>query len=214
MARTTIIVSRASKTASQGQEVVAQAWQRITGSARRALAAGSVAANAAYNSALDWKDNSELSHWLTKHLSHQAPTPGSKAMDAEYLRTHIGGGWHRLYDGGHTIAGSWKAVTTALPDPSVLNEIGTWANEYWKDLITTRGMPIVLLDHAHKINEYMKHLDGVNVAEIMGGPLTGVSIYCNWNDPSKLETSKNRISDQRDAGIGRSVIGRLGQMGE
>jgi hypothetical protein len=29
-----------------------------------------------------------------------------------------------------------------------------------------------------------------------------------------LETSKNRISDQRDAGIGRSVIGRLGQMGE
>ena len=39
---------------------------------------------------------------------------GRKAMDAEYLRTHIGGGWHRLYDGGHSLVGSWKAVSEAL----------------------------------------------------------------------------------------------------
>jgi hypothetical protein len=110
-------------------------------------------------------------------------------MDAEYWRTHIGGGWHRLYDGGHTIAGSWKAVTAALPDMSALDKLGTWANEYWKDLITTDGMPVVLLDHAHKIDEYLKHLDCVNVAQIIGGPLTGVSIYCNWDDPSKLVAS-------------------------
>lgn len=189
MAGTTTIVSRTGKTASDGQEAVAKAWQRVKNSARRALATGSVAAGEAYNSALDWKDNSELSHWLTKHLSHQAQTPGSKAMDAEYWRTHIGGGWHRLYDGGHTIAGSWKAVTAALPDMSALDKLGTWANEYWKDLITTDGMPVVLLDHAHKIDEYLKHLDCVNVAQIIGGPLTGVSIYCNWDDPSKLVAS-------------------------
>jgi len=110
-------------------------------------------------------------------------------MDAEYLRTHIGGGWHRLYDGGHSIAGSWNAIGTALPDLGALDQLGTWANEYWKDLITTRGMPIVLLDHTKKIDEYFKHLDCVNVAQIIGGPLTGVSIYCNWNDPGRLVTS-------------------------
>ena len=110
-------------------------------------------------------------------------------MDAEYLRTHIGGGWHRLYDGGHSLVGSWRAVSEALPDLGALDQLGVWANEYWKDLITTRGMPIVILDHADKVSEYFKHLDCVNVAETIGGPFTGISIYCNWNDPGKLVAS-------------------------
>ncbi len=176
--------------ASQGQDAVAKAWRRVTDAARQGFATGSATGGEAYSAALDWKHNSELSHWLMKHLSHQSPTPGSKAMDAEFLRTHIAGGWHRLYDGGHTIAGSWKAVSEALPDHlSLLDKIGTWANEYWKDLITVNGMPIVLLDHAHKVDEYLKHLDCVNVAELIGGPLSGVSIYCNWDDPTKLMAS-------------------------
>src|SRR4051812_18573550 len=69
-----------------------------------------------YNAALTWKNNSEFSNWLTDHFSNQYATVASKAMDAEYLRTHIGGGWHRLYDDGHSLAGSWKAVTESLPD--------------------------------------------------------------------------------------------------
>jgi hypothetical protein len=79
-------------------------------------------------------------------------------MDAEYLRTHIGGGWHRLYDGGHSLAGSWKAVSSSLPDLAALDQLGVWANEYWKDLITTRGMPILILDHADQVSEYFKRL--------------------------------------------------------
>lgn len=110
-------------------------------------------------------------------------------MDREYLLTHIGGGWHRLYDGGHTLAGSWKAVSESLPDVYALDQLGTWANEYWKDFITTRGMPIVLLDHADKISEYLKHLDCINLAQAIGGEFVGVSIYCNWNDPAKLVAS-------------------------
>jgi hypothetical protein len=110
-------------------------------------------------------------------------------MDAEYLRRHIGGGWHRLCDGGHTLAGSWKAVSEALPDLDLLDRLGTWANEYWKDLITTRGMPIITLDHIDGVSDYFKNLDCVNVAQMMGGELYGVSIYCNWNDPAKLVAS-------------------------
>jgi len=154
----------------------------ITRSAMKAVAR----AGEAYNSALDKADNAEISRWLRDHLSHQAATVASKAMDHEYLRTHIGGGWHRLYDGGHTIAGAWAAIGKAFPDLSLLDHVGTSANEYWKDFVTTRGMPIITLDHADRIGEYFKHLDSVNAAEAIGGELAGLAIYSNWNDPAKL----------------------------
>lgn len=175
----------------RGRKGIKTSAQRLNGSVKRGLRATTSLAGEAYTEALNWKNNSELSHWLTDHLSNQVSTVGSRAMDAEYLSTYIGGGWHRLYDGGHTIAGSWDAIKASLPLPdlSALNQLGTWANEYWKDLITTRGMPIVLLDHTKKLDEYFKHLDCVNVAQIIGGPLTGVSIYCNWSDPAKLVAS-------------------------
>jgi hypothetical protein len=153
-----------------------------------AVATTSVAGEV-YTAALNWKNNSEFSDWLSDHLSNQHVTLASKAMDAEYLRSYIGGSWHRLYDGGHSLAGSWKAISDSLPDLSALDQLGIWANEYWKDLITTRGMPILILDHADQISEYFKHLDSVNVAQLIGGEVCGVSIYCNWNDPAKLVAS-------------------------
>jgi hypothetical protein len=162
-------------------------------SIRDGISAAATIATEAYNAALDWKDNSEFSKWLTEHLSDQQSTITSKAMDAEYLRTHIGGGWHRLYDGGHTLGGSWTAIADACPDFSSLDLLGTWANEYWKDLITTRGMPIILLDQADGASEFLKHLDSINVAQLIGGELCGVSIYCNWNDPDKLVASATAI---------------------
>jgi hypothetical protein len=153
---------------------------------RQRVAGGSTIAAEAYTAALNWKNNSEVSNLLTKLMSNQHSTPSSKAIDYEYLRTHIGGGWHRLYDGGHSLVGSWKAVSSSLPDLGTLQQLGIWANEYWKDLITTRGMPIFILDHAQHVSEYFKHLDCVNVAQLTGGDICGVSIYCNWNDPAKL----------------------------
>ena len=146
-------------------------------------------AGEAYTAALNWKNNAEFSKWLTDHFSNKVASIGSKAMDAEYNRTHIGGGWHRIYDGSHSLVGSWKAVSEALPDLSALDQLGAWANEYWKDLITTRGMPILILDHADRVSEYFKHLDCVNVAQVVGGEVCGISIYCNWNDPAKLVAS-------------------------
>jgi hypothetical protein len=162
---------------------------RVSNSVASGLRATASVAGEAYTAALDWKNNSEFSNWLTDHLSRQGATIASKAMDAEYLRTHVGGGWHRLYDGGHSLAGSWKAVSASLPDLDALDKLGVWANEYWKDLITTRGMPIVILDHADQVSEYFKHLDCVNLAQLIGGDICGVSVYCNWNDPTKLVAS-------------------------
>ncbi|WP_426409045.1 hypothetical protein [Bradyrhizobium ganzhouense] len=163
--------------------------ERISTSVAGGLSATASVAGEAYTAALDWKNNSEFSSWLTNHLSNQCATIASRAMDAEYLSTHVGGGWHRLCDGGHTLAGSWKAVSSALPDVAALDKLGIWANEYWKDLITTRGMPILIIDQVDQVSEYFKHLDSVNVAQIVGGDICGVSIYCNWNDPTKLVAS-------------------------
>jgi hypothetical protein len=168
------------------QEAGRAASERVSASVAGGWSATASVAGEAYTATLNWKNNSEFSNWLTDNLSNQYATVASKAMDAEYLRTHIGGGWHRLYDGGHSLAGSWKAVSSSLPDLSALDQLSVWANEYWKDLITTRGMPIVILDHADQVSEYFKHLDCVNVAQVIGGEICGVSIYCNWNDPAKL----------------------------
>lgn len=180
---------RAAQASSRLLEAGRAATERISNSVAGGLNATISVAGEAYTAALDWKNNSEFSNWLTEHLSTQCATLASKAMDAEYLRTHLGGGWHRLYDGGHTLAGSWKAVSAAVPDLDALDKLGVWANEYWKDLITTRGMPILILDHVDQVSDYFKHLDCVNVAQLIGGDICGVSIYCNWNDPAKLVAS-------------------------
>jgi hypothetical protein len=180
---------RAAEKASGWRKISTTASIRVSSSVAGGLSATASVAGEAYTAALDWKNNSDFSNWLADHLSNQVATIASKAMDAEYLRTHIGGSWHRLYDGGHSLAGSWKAVGESLPDLAALDQLGIWANEYWKDLITTRGMPILILDHADKVGEYFKHLDCVNVAQLAGGEVCCVSIYCNWNDPAKLLAS-------------------------
>ena len=44
------------------------------------------------------------------------------AMDAVYLATHVGGGSHRPFDGGHTIPGAFRAVRDASPDDTIVDE--------------------------------------------------------------------------------------------
>jgi len=66
-----------------------------------------------------------------------------KAMDYEYLRTHIGGGNHRMFDGGHTLAGAWDRVRGATSDDTVIDEVIGYSKAVWKDLTTTKGLPFV-----------------------------------------------------------------------
>ncbi|MGH6682320.1 MAG: hypothetical protein ACRECA_00090 [Pseudolabrys sp.] len=180
---------RAAEKASTLRNASAGASKRLSASVAVGLTATASVVGEAYTAALDWKNNAEFSNWLADQFSNQRATIAGKAMDAEFFRTNIGGNWHRLYDGGHSLTGSWKAVSEALPDLTALDRISIWVNEYWKDLITTRGMPIVILDRADQVGEYVKHLDSVNVAQLIGGEVCCVSIYCNWNDPAKLMVS-------------------------
>src|SRR5262249_27492899 len=84
----------------------------------------------------------ELLNW-TKQLTEGAVTHFDKVMDANYIRTHSGGYYHRLFDGGHTISGSWQAGKESLGhDASIVD----WAHAYLKDLTTPMGMPYVTLE--------------------------------------------------------------------
>ncbi len=66
-----------------------------------------------------------------------------QAMDAVYNATHIGGGNHRLYDGGHTVLGAFNA-TKDLGDSLGDNIIGT-SKALINDFVTPKGLPIATM---------------------------------------------------------------------
>jgi hypothetical protein len=183
---------RANGMASRLREAASTASRRVSGSWTSGLNAVGAGVSGTYTAALTWKNNSEFSEWLKDHLSVKLDSSAkavSKAMDATYNDTYIAGNWHRLYDGTHTILGSWKAALEALPDADLLEQLGAWANSYWNDLITQRGMPIITLDSNVEHGQYLKYPDSFNLAETVSGPLSGVSFYSSWNDPKKLVAS-------------------------
>lgn len=83
--------------------------------------------------------------WM-RDTFESAATVYDKAMDAEYIRTHIGGGFHRLFDGGHDLVGAWKAARDALPNDTRFDEIHGYLLGLWKDVVTPRGLPVVTWD--------------------------------------------------------------------
>ena len=118
---------------------------------------------------------SALSADLNSMLAGLANGPATiydKAMDAEYLATNIGGGNHRLFDGGHTIAGAFEAVKGASTEDSIIHPCRfvaracavprPWATvpskAVWeglgfvqgmfRDLTTSKGLPLASWDKA------------------------------------------------------------------
>jgi hypothetical protein len=75
---------RAKQVASRLQDTGRAASERVSTSVADGLSATASVASEAYTAALNWKNNSEFSNWLTDHLSNQYATVASKAMDAEY----------------------------------------------------------------------------------------------------------------------------------
>ena len=59
---------------------------------------------------------------LLQEVVQGSSTIYDKAMDAVYNATSIGGGNHRLFDGGHTIGGAWEAVRGASENDNIAQE--------------------------------------------------------------------------------------------
>ena len=73
-----------------------------------------------------------------------------KAMDANYLdpllQPDMAGSYHRLFDGGHTIAGAFRAARDAAPDDNIIQEALGAVQGLLRDGTTPRGLPLANWD--------------------------------------------------------------------
>ena len=121
-----------------------------------------------------------------------------KAMDAEYLATHIGGGNHRLFDGGHTLLGAIKATHGASPDDTFIQEALGGMQGLLRDMSTPKGLPLANWDKptydsvANSLHstfgipkDWFYDLNSYDVGELLGSAVGVVSLIFGWN---KAET--------------------------
>ena len=117
-----------------------------------------------------------------------------KALDATYLATHIGGGNHRLFDGGHTVAGAIAAVRDASPDDTVVQEAMGFVQAMFKDVTTPKGLPLANWDKAtyDQVSGYLQSnfgiprdwfydLNSYTAPELLGGVVGVVATALMWN---------------------------------
>ena len=117
-----------------------------------------------------------------------------KAMDAGYLATNIGGGNHRLLDGGHTIAGAFKAVRGASTEDSIIQEGLGFVQGMFRDLTTPKGLPLANWDKAtyDQVASFMESqfrvdrdwfydLNSYTSAELVGGSIGILAVVFQWN---------------------------------
>ena len=99
---------------------IIKASKRVTDSARHGAG---LAAKSAREKAVALSNLSQgvlasaLSVDLNSAMASLAKGPATiydKAMDTKYLATSIGGGNHRLFDGGHTLSGAFTGRTRSI----------------------------------------------------------------------------------------------------
>ena len=140
---------------------------------------------------------SRLSQDLNEYL--EGLVKGSKtiydaAMDAEYKETHIGGGNHRMFDGGHTLDGAWEAVRGASEDDNIAQEAWGFVQGLLRDGTTLKGLPFANWDKATYDNvasslktnfnipkDWFYDLNSYDAAELLGGAIGAVALALNWN---------------------------------
>ena len=86
-----------------------------------------------------------VNSWLQEMFSGRSSIY-DKAMDATYNATRIGGGDHRLYDGGHSLVGAFQAAREASPDDNIFEEAAGLLQTLARDATTPKGLPIVTWD--------------------------------------------------------------------
>jgi len=108
---------------------------------------------------LPFLSQAELLGW-SKNLSNGVETIYDKAMDAEYIKSHIGGAYHRLFDGGHSPVDAWKEVINASDTDTFSQEVIGYVSGMWKDATTKMGMPFTTFDK----NQYDQVVDSINAS--------------------------------------------------
>lgn len=130
---------------------------------------------------------------LLHDLAKGSATIYDRAMDSRYLATGIGGGNHRLFDGGHTITGAVKAVRDASPDDTIIEEAMGFLQGIFRDMTTARGLPLANWDKAtydqvsgflqsefHIPKSWFYDLNSYDFSELLGGTIGFVAVVLRW----------------------------------
>lgn len=131
---------------------------------------------------------------LLQNMVEGPATLYDKALDATYLATHIGGGNHRLFDGGHTVAGAIARVRDASPDDTMIQEAMGFVQAMFKDVTTPKGLPLANWDKAtyDRVSDYLQSnfgiprdwfydLNSYDAPELLGGVIGVVATALLWN---------------------------------
>ena len=140
---------------------------------------------------------SELAVDLNAMLAKISAGPATiygKAMDAEYLVTSIGGGSHRMFDGGHTLAGAFEAVRGASAEDTVLQEAFGYIQGLFRDLTTPMGLPLAKWDKGtyDQVSGYLQShfsipkswfydINSFDAAEVIAAGVGVMAVFFCWN---------------------------------
>ena len=140
---------------------------------------------------------SALSIDLNSAMASLAKGPATiydKAIDAKYLATSIGGGNHRLFDGGHTLSGALQAAREASPDDSIAEVAFGYMQGLFRDVTTPKGLPLASWDKAtyDQASAFMRSefgipkswfydLNSFEAAEVLGSAIGVLAVTLMWS---------------------------------
>jgi hypothetical protein len=185
-----------------------RAWKR----ARRVWNGARLAAVLGHGRALGARASVELAHWTNTALATAsfggeiqdwfidkfasgAATGYDKAMDAVYNSTHLGGGLHRLFDGGHDVIGAWNACGEAAGacGDTLGQQVAGYLAALWKDCVTPMGLPLTTCDKGafDEVAGFLSHfgvekvwlakMAGINALDLIGGATGILGVLLSWN---------------------------------
>ena len=187
-------------TARRGAEITgekASAAAKAVADTSKSIASG---ATAQAGTLMAFLSTRELLKW-SESVTESTASIYDKALDAEYLRTHIGGGDHRLFDGGHDLLSAWGRVRDASDSDTFAQEVIAYASATWKDVTTTKGIPFATVDKdsfgtwVDKLSsipgvnrEYLYDLLSFDVFEVLSTGLgaVGILLCLSKDDQRKL----------------------------
>ena len=159
-----------------------------------------------------------MNQWLSQ-LAKGPPTIYDKAMDANYLETGVGGGLHRLFDGGHTLLGAFKAAKDAPGEDGVVHRAIGMMLGLFRDGATPAGLPFFTWDPDtyHRMADALKTQFGMpkkwfadlatyDAADVLAGLLGSAALVFRWSGGETRDFARIAGSTALAAVHGRNPI--------
>ena len=163
-----------------------------------------------------------LNELLHKMVDGKA-TIYDKAMDAKYTnpatKPEMGGRYHRLFDGGHTIKQALEASRNASPDDDIFQEALETIQGLLRDGTTVRGLPLATWDKDtfdsvaerldatfHIPKAWFYDLNTYDASEVLGAAVGALALLFNWKQ-AETETFGKLVGEMGlDVALGANPL--------